>query len=82
MELHKIVKITLLSVIIMSLSTLYAAEKQKKEPKQKSEQFSCSGKDKCKEMNTCAEAKFYLNECGVRKLDRDKDGVPCESLCN
>ncbi|MFH0710106.1 MAG: excalibur calcium-binding domain-containing protein [Pseudomonadota bacterium] len=66
----------------MSSCTLNAAEKQKKEPKQKSERFSCSGKDKCKEMNTCAEAKFYLNECGVRKLDRDKDGVPCESLCN
>lgn len=82
MELLKILKVTVLSAIIMSSCTLNAAEKDKKQPKQKSEQFSCNGKDKCKEMSTCAEAKFYLNECGVRKLDRDKDGVPCESLCN
>lgn len=82
MKLFRMVKVAVLSVIIMSSCALNAAEKQKKEPKQKSERFSCNGKDKCKEMSTCSEAKFYLNECGVRKLDRDKDGVPCESLCN
>ncbi|WP_174520391.1 excalibur calcium-binding domain-containing protein, partial [Bergeriella denitrificans] len=27
------------------------------------------------------EAKFYLNKCGVRRLDRDGDGIPCESIC-
>jgi len=24
---------------------------------------------------------FYLKQCGVSKLDRDKDGVPCEVIC-
>lgn len=42
---------------------------------------SCGSKRYCKQMATCAEAKHYLNECGVSRLDRDGDGVPCESLC-
>ncbi len=34
----------------------------------------------CKELKSCEEAcKYYL--AGESKLDRDKDGVPCESLC-
>jgi len=43
--------------------------------------LECAGKSKCGEMSSCAEAKFYLNECGVGRLDRDHDGVPCESIC-
>ena len=43
--------------------------------------FQCAGKRRCGEMGSCAEARFYLTTCGVRSLDRDKDGVPCESLC-
>lgn len=43
--------------------------------------FSCSGKRFCREMTSCAEAKFYLNKCGVKRLDGDNDGIPCESIC-
>ena len=43
--------------------------------------FTCSGKRRCGEMTNCEEARFYLNTCGVRSLDGDKDGVPCEKLC-
>lgn len=43
--------------------------------------FTCEGKSRCSEMTSCEEAVFYLNECGVSSLDRDKDGIPCESLC-
>lgn len=44
--------------------------------------FSCSvRKTKCGQMDSCEEAIFYLTQCGVRSLDGDKDGVPCESLC-
>jgi len=32
-------------------------------------------------MVSCEEAQFYLHECGLSKLDRDGDGVPCEALC-
>ena len=43
--------------------------------------FSCSGKRCCGEMASCAEAQFYLQSCGVRSLDRDRDGLACNSLC-
>ena len=43
--------------------------------------FTCSGKTLCREMRSCAEARFYLTKCGASRLDRDSDGVPCESLC-
>lgn len=41
---------------------------------------SCS-KRTCSQMRSCAEAMYHLRQCGVRKLDRDGDGVPCESIC-
>ncbi|MFA7351673.1 MAG: thermonuclease family protein [Methylotenera sp.] len=43
--------------------------------------FSCEGKSYCREMVSCEEARFYLTQCGVYKLDRDHDGVACEALC-
>jgi len=43
---------------------------------------SCAGKKTCGQMTSCQEAKFYLNSCGVGSLDRDKDGIPCETICN
>ena len=43
--------------------------------------FECGLKSKCSQMKSCKEAYFYLQECGVTKLDRDKDGIPCERLC-
>lgn len=45
------------------------------------EKFQCEGKRTCSQMNSCEEARFYLTQCGVSSLDRDKDGVPCESIC-
>jgi endonuclease YncB( thermonuclease family) len=42
---------------------------------------SCGKKRYCKEMTSCAEAIYFLQTCGVSSLDRDGDGVPCESLC-
>lgn len=35
----------------------------------------------CYQMNSCEQANFYLNQCGRSSMDRDKDGVPCESIC-
>ena len=34
----------------------------------------------CGEMVSCEQAKQAL-KCGNTKLDRDNDGVPCESIC-
>jgi endonuclease YncB( thermonuclease family) len=43
--------------------------------------FTCGPKQKCGDMISCAEAQFYLETCGLTRLDGDGDGVPCESLC-
>lgn len=43
--------------------------------------YLCESKHKCAQMDSCQEAKFYLEHCGLSRLDRDHDGIPCESLC-
>jgi endonuclease YncB( thermonuclease family) len=43
---------------------------------------TCGAKQTCKQMGSCAEARFHLEECGLTDLDGDADGVPCESLCS
>ena len=43
--------------------------------------FVCRGKRQCAQMLSCDEARFYLIHCGVRSLDRDGDGRPCNALC-
>ncbi|MER8571373.1 thermonuclease family protein [Mesorhizobium sp. M1409] len=44
--------------------------------------YSCEPRRKCSQISSCDEANWYLTNCpwGGR-LDRDSDGVPCESLC-
>lgn len=42
---------------------------------------SCGSKKHCSEMTSCEEAKHYLTQCGIRTLDGNADGVPCEKLC-
>jgi endonuclease YncB( thermonuclease family) len=43
--------------------------------------LSCGAKRYCKEMTSCDEARFYLTQCRLTRLDSDGDGVPCEALC-
>lgn len=62
------------------------AKKSTTKKKQSSESgnssaFECGTKRYCKEMKSCAEAKFHLQQCGLKKLDRDGDGRPCENVC-
>ena len=42
---------------------------------------SCGSKRYCGDMRSCAEAQYYYRQCGVSRLDGDKDGIPCEKLC-
>jgi endonuclease YncB( thermonuclease family) len=44
--------------------------------------WTCGTKHFCKEMQSCAEAQYYLKICDISKLDGNKDGLPCESLCH
>lgn len=40
---------------------------------------SCARRPTCKRIPTCEMVYAYLHECGLTALDRDHDGVPCES---
>lgn len=43
--------------------------------------YDCSKKKYCKDMKSCEEARYYFERCGMKNLDRDKDGIPCENVC-
>ena len=43
--------------------------------------YTCGRKHRCAQMRSCDEAHFYLTLCGVKSLDKNGDGAPCESLC-
>lgn len=43
--------------------------------------FRCGSKRYCSEMASCAEARFYLKQCGLSTIDGNADGKPCEKLC-
>ncbi len=43
--------------------------------------FTCGAKRFCREMASCDEARFHQTQCGVKTLDGDGDGMPCERLC-
>ena len=43
--------------------------------------FSCDQRKTCGQMASCAEAEYHLLHCGNSRLDRDGDGVPCETIC-
>jgi endonuclease YncB( thermonuclease family) len=44
-------------------------------------ELRCGEKSTCREMASCAEARFHFETCGLTRLDGDDDGVPCEELC-
>lgn len=44
--------------------------------------IACDSKKHCSEMASCEEARHYLTQCGIKTLDGNSDGVPCEKLCS
>ncbi len=40
--------------------------------------YQCDGRIYCSQMTSCAEAKFFLENCPGVKMDGDNDGIPCE----
>lgn len=38
----------------------------------------CDGRTMCSQMSSCAEAKWFINNCPRTKMDGNHDGVPCE----
>jgi endonuclease YncB( thermonuclease family) len=44
--------------------------------------YSCSPRRTCSAIRSCQEALWYLENCSWGgRLDRDNDGIPCESIC-
>ncbi len=42
---------------------------------------TCGAKRYCSQMTSCQEARAYLQQCSLGRLDSDGDGTPCEALC-
>jgi hypothetical protein len=40
--------------------------------------FSCDTRKYCSQMQSCAEAKYFLANCPGVKMDGDGNGIPCE----
>jgi len=45
------------------------------------EAMDCPSEIHCYDISKCADAYYYLEECGAENLDADDDGIPCEDLC-
>lgn len=43
--------------------------------------YRCGSKQHCTQIATCDEAHYHLTRCGVKALDPDGDGLPCDALC-
>jgi micrococcal nuclease len=43
--------------------------------------YTCGTKRRCAQMISCDEAFYYLNVCGVKALNPQRDGIPCAKLC-
>lgn len=72
----------ILIALCLSFSAFVVAETgSKADKKNTTSEKACGSKRTCKQMSSCDEALHYLKQCKVKSLDRDKDGIPCESIC-
>ena len=44
-------------------------------------QDDCARWRTCRDVRNCAQACKLMQICGYRRADRDRDGIPCESVC-
>ncbi len=54
---------------------------KKEQPTTSIQSFKCTPRKTCDRMSSCKEAYYHLKKCGKKNLDRDRDGIPCESIC-
>lgn len=80
----RVLNLVTLGILLASTATV-VAQTHPADPKAsevvEDPNVGCGGKRFCKEMATCAEAVHYLTTCGQTSLDRDGDGIPCETVC-
>ncbi|WP_432208831.1 cold shock domain-containing protein [Acinetobacter variabilis] len=41
--------------------------------------YQCDGREHCSQMNSRAEAEWFIRNCPNTKMDGDGDGIPCEN---
>jgi len=41
--------------------------------------YACDGRQHCGQMNSRAEAEYFIRNCPNTKMDGDRDGIPCEN---
>ena len=70
-------EINILSNRVVDLINSFVAEKSNLNT---NNEFDCLKKT-CTQMISCSEAYYKLEQCNMKALDRDKDGVPCEAIC-
>lgn len=71
----------LAAAIALSITKAQAGKRKARSEAEEKSADGCMGKPKCTDLSTCEEARRRLNDCGQQNLDRDHDGIPCESLC-
>jgi len=52
-----------------------------KPQKSGTKKYRCGSGKRCSNISSCEEARYLLKHCGLKRLDRDGDGIPCENLC-
>jgi cold shock CspA family protein len=73
----KLIGIALL--IVAGVMGYSAYDRQQTQPETSSHNdYRCDGRTRCSQMNSCDEAKFFLENCRGAQMDGDGDGVPCE----
>jgi micrococcal nuclease len=40
--------------------------------------FQCDGRNRCRQMTSCAEAMWFMKNCPGVQMDGNSDGIPCE----
>lgn len=63
----------------LSVPNSVADQLAKTPNKQQKSNFACDGRQHCSQMNSRAEAVFFINNCPNTKMDGDRDGIPCEN---
>ncbi|MDD1608378.1 MAG: excalibur calcium-binding domain-containing protein [Methylococcaceae bacterium] len=60
-------------------STLSSVENNESTEPVFNSNYKCDGRTYCAQMTSCEEATFFINNCpDTKRMDGNKDGVPCE----
>lgn len=78
---HRMACLSALLLLLSQGGALAQAWPPRDPPARPAQGFTCGAKRYCTEMTSCAEAMFHFEQCGLTRLDGDRDGRPCERLC-